>query len=134
EANVARDQAQVENARIQDQRYAELVRRGFVAREQGDQVRTTLETATATLRADQSMVDNAKAAIALAEANLPQAQAAVAAGRAAVENARAAVRASEAAVESARLQLAYTEIRSPIEGRAGQRLAQPGNALPAHAG
>jgi multidrug efflux system membrane fusion protein len=134
EANVVRDQAQLENARVQDQRYAELVRQGFVAREQGDQVRTALETAAATVRADQAMVDNAKAAIAVAEAMLAQARAAVVAGQAAVENARAVVRADEAAVESARLQLAYTEIRSPIEGRAGQRLADLGNVVTANTG
>jgi membrane fusion protein, multidrug efflux system len=134
EANVVRDQAQLENARAQDQRYAELLRQGFVAREQADQVRTAMETAAATLRADQAMIDNAKAAIAVAEANLAQARAAVVAGQAAVENARAVVRANEAAVESARLQLAYTEIRSPIDGRAGQRLADLGNVVTANTG
>ena len=89
EANVVRDQAQLENARVQDQRYSELVRQGYVAREQSDQVRTAMETAAATLRADQAMVENGKAAIAAAEASLAQARAAVVAGQAAVENARA---------------------------------------------
>jgi membrane fusion protein, multidrug efflux system len=134
EANVARDQAQLENARVQDQRYAELVRQGYVAREQGDQVRTAMETAAATLRADQAMVDNGKAAIAAAEAALSQARAAVVAGQAAVENARATIRANEAMVESARLQLAYAEIRSPIDGRAGQRLVDLGNIVTANTG
>jgi multidrug efflux system membrane fusion protein len=134
EANVVRDQAQLENARVQDQRYTELVRQGYVAREQADQVRTALETAAATVRADQAMVDNARAAIAAAEATLSQARAAVLAGQAAVENARASVRANEAAVESARLQLAYTEIRSPIDGRAGQRLVDLGNIVTANTG
>jgi membrane fusion protein, multidrug efflux system len=134
EANVVRDQAQLENAQAQDRRYAELVRQGYVAREQGDQVRTAMETAAATLRADQAMVDNGKAAIAAAEASLAQARAAVVAGQAAVENARATVRANEAAVESARLQLAYTEIRAPIDGRAGQRLVDLGNVVTANTG
>ena len=134
EANVVRDQAQLENARVQDRRYAELVQQGYVAREQADQVRTAMETAAATLRADQAMVENAKAAIASAEATLAQARAAVVAGQAAVENARASVRANEAAVESARLQLAYTEIRAPIEGRAGQRLVDLGNVVTANTG
>jgi multidrug efflux system membrane fusion protein len=58
----------------------------------------------------------------------------VIAGQAAVENARATVRANEAAVESARLQLAYTEIRAPIDGRAGQRLADMGNIVTANTG
>ena len=72
EANVVRDQAQLENARAQDRRYTELVRQGYVAREQADQVRTAMETAAATLRADQAMVENAKAAIAAAEAASPR--------------------------------------------------------------
>jgi len=134
EANVVRDTAQVENARVQDQRYAELVRQGYVAREQSDQVRTALEMATATLRADQAMVESARAAIGAAEAALQQARAAVLAGQAAIENARASIRADQAAVESARLQLAYTEIRSPIAGRAGQRLADLGNIVSANTG
>ena len=64
EANVVRDQAPLANARAQDQRYAELVRQGYVAREQGDQVRTAMETAAATLRANQAMVESGTAAIA----------------------------------------------------------------------
>ena len=134
EANVVRDQAQLENARAQDQRYSELVRQGYVAREQSDQVRTAMETAAATVRADQAMVENGKAAVAAAEAGLAQAKAAVIAGQAAVENARATVRANEAMVDSARLQLAYTEIRSPIDGRAGQRLVDLGNVVTANTG
>ena len=134
EANVVRDQAQLENARVQDQRYSELVRQGYVAREQSDQVRTAMETAAATVRADQAMVENGKAAVAAAEAGLAQAKAAVVAGQAAVENARATVRANEAMVDSARLQLAYTEIRSPIDGRAGQRLVDLGNVVTANTG
>src|SRR4029450_2984224 len=66
EANVVRDQAQLENAQVQDQRYAELVRKGYVAREQADQVRTAMETAAATLRADQARVERGKAAVAAA--------------------------------------------------------------------
>jgi multidrug efflux system membrane fusion protein len=134
EANVVRDQAQLENAQAQDRRYSELVRQGYVAREQSDQIRTAMETAAATLRADQAMVESGKAAIAAAEATLAQAQAAVVAGQAAVDNARATVRANEALVESARLQLAYTEIRSPIDGRAGQRLVDLGNVVTANTG
>src|SRR3990172_8462792 len=129
EGNVVRDTAQVENARVQDQRYAELVRQGYVAREQSDEVRTALEMATANLRADQAMVESARAAMGAPGAALQQARAAVLAGQAAIENARASIRADQAAVESARLQLAYTEIRSPIAGRAGQRLPHPPDTL-----
>ncbi len=134
QANLTRDAAQLENARVQDARYAELVRKELVAREQYDQIHTALEAAQATVRASSAMVENARAAITAAEAQLAQARAAVLAGQAAIENARAAVRADQAAVESARLQLAYTEIRAPIAGRAGQRLVDLGNVVTANTG
>jgi multidrug efflux system membrane fusion protein len=132
EANVTRDRAQLENARAQDVRYTELVKQGYVAREQYDQIHTALDTATATLRADEAMVANARAGISAAEATLGQARAAIQAGLAAIENAQAAVRADQAAVESARLQLGYTEIRSPLDGRTGTLLVQPGNLVKAN--
>ena len=46
------------------------------------------------------------------------------ADRAAVETAKALVRADEAAVENARVQLSYTEIRAPIDGRTGNLLVR----------
>ena len=106
EAAVVRDRAQLENSRVEDRRYAKLAEQGFVAREQYDQVHTSLESMGATVQADE----------------------------AAVENARAFIVADEAAVESARLQLEYTEIRSPIDGRTGNLLVQPGNVVKANDG
>ena len=47
----------------------------------------------------------------------------------AVEVASAQVKQNEAAVESARLNLEYTSIRSPIDGRAGHRLVDVGNVI-----
>jgi membrane fusion protein (multidrug efflux system) len=47
-------------------------------------------------------------------------KASLAAAAATIENARASIRAAEAAVESARLQLGYTVIRSPLDGRMGR--------------
>jgi membrane fusion protein, multidrug efflux system len=43
----------------------------------------------------------------------------------------AKVAAAEAAVETAELNLEYTQIRSPIDGRAGARLVDPGNVVKA---
>ncbi|MBA2351373.1 MAG: efflux RND transporter periplasmic adaptor subunit [Burkholderiales bacterium] len=43
--------------------------------------------------------------------------------------ARAAIRASEAAVEVAKLNLEYTTVRSPIDGRTGRALVTPGNLV-----
>jgi multidrug efflux system membrane fusion protein len=100
-ANLERDTAQLTNARVQERRYRDLVEREFVAREQYDQVRTNLAAMEATVQAD----------------------------RAAVENAKAAERAAQAAVDNARLQLAYTEIRAPIDGRTGNVMVQVGNVV-----
>ena len=100
-ANVERDTAQLANARVQERRYKELVDKELVAREQYDQLRTNLAAMEATVQAD----------------------------RAAVENAKASERAAQAAVDNARLQLAYTAIRAPIDGRTGNVMVQVGNVV-----
>jgi membrane fusion protein, multidrug efflux system len=50
----------------------------------------------------------------------------------AVDVAAAQVNQAEAAVETAKLNLEYTSIRSPIDGRAGQRLVDVGNVVSAN--
>jgi membrane fusion protein, multidrug efflux system len=117
-ANLERDVAQLENARVQEQRYATLVAKELVAREQYDQVRTALAALQATVGADRAAVDNARASARAAEAM--------------VDNARAAIQANEAMVDTARLQLAYTTIRAPMDGRTGNLLVQGGNVLKAN--
>src|SRR5689334_11390700 len=105
-ANLDRDQAQLDNARTQEERYRMLLARELVAREQYDQFRTALNTLDATVQADRAALANA--------------QAALTAARATIENARATIRADEAAVESVKLQLGYTNIYSPLDGRMGR--------------
>ncbi|MBI4636415.1 MAG: efflux RND transporter periplasmic adaptor subunit [Candidatus Rokubacteria bacterium] len=117
-ANLERDLAQTENARVQERRYRELVQRELIAREQYDQVRTTLAALQATVEADRAAVENAKASARAAEA--------------AVDSARAAIKANEAMVDTARLQLAYTTIRAPMDGRTGNLLVQAGNVVKAN--
>jgi multidrug efflux system membrane fusion protein len=114
-ANLERDLAQMENARVQEQRYRELVEKELIAREQYDQFRTNFAAFQATVQADRAAVDNARASARAAEA--------------AVENARAAIKSDEAMVDVARLQLAYTTIRAPMDGRTGNLLVQAGNVL-----
>ena len=103
-ANVARDQAQQEWAQTQEKRYHELLAKDLIAREQYEQIRTNMSAMEATVRAD----------------------------RAAEENARAAAAAAQATVDNARLQLAYTQIRAPIDGRTGNLLVQRGNVIKAN--
>jgi multidrug efflux system membrane fusion protein len=46
-----------------------------------------------------------------------------------VDSARAAIAANEAMVDTARLQLAYTTVRAPMDGRTGNLLVQAGNVV-----
>jgi len=118
EANLAKDLAQAKNAEEQAKRYAFLVEKGYVAKEQYDQVRTNSESLAATVQADRAAIENT--------------QAALRADKAALENARAVVRGSRAAVETARIQLGYCSIRAPISGRTGSLLVQQGNIIKAN--
>ena len=60
EANLSKDTAQFENAQEGVRRYAELVKKGYVAQEQYDQVRTNAATFEATVNADKALVENAR--------------------------------------------------------------------------
>ena len=106
QANIDRDQVQLENWRTQEERYRRLVQQELIAKEQYDQIRTSMDAANATVKANVAALENARAALAAA--------------RASIENARAVVRADESAVETAQLQLGYTTVRSPLDGRMGR--------------
>jgi multidrug efflux system membrane fusion protein len=60
EANLARDVAQLQNAREQARRYAELVKKQYVSQEQYDQIRTNADALEAVVEADKAAVENAK--------------------------------------------------------------------------
>ena len=60
EANLARDTAQVRNLREQVRRYAELVEKQYVSREQYDQIKTNADAAEAVVDADKAAVENAQ--------------------------------------------------------------------------
>jgi membrane fusion protein, multidrug efflux system len=60
EANLARDTAQLKNLREQVRRYAELVEKQYVSREQYDQIKTNADAAEAVVDADKASVENAK--------------------------------------------------------------------------
>jgi membrane fusion protein, multidrug efflux system len=104
EANLVRDQAQADNARVEEERYKKLVQGGLIAREQYDQILTAHKSALATVDADRAMVTNQKAL----------------------------VQADAAAVDNAKVQLSYTAIRAPIEGRTGNLLIHQGNVVKAN--
>ena len=60
EANLSRSRAQAENSRMEEKRYAELVKKGYVSRTQYDQVRTASEALEATMEADRAVAENAR--------------------------------------------------------------------------
>jgi multidrug efflux system membrane fusion protein len=115
QATLARDQAQAKNAEVEANRYAELFKQDLISREQADQFRVTAESLTATLRAD--------------EADIKSAEETVRADQAAIKSAEETVRADQAAVDNAKIQLGYTVIRAPIDGRTGSIMLYPGNVV-----
>jgi membrane fusion protein, multidrug efflux system len=101
EANLAKDVAQAKWGEVEVKRYGILVQGGVVPREQYEQLRANADSLNATVDAD----------------------------RAAVHSADEAIKVDKAAVDSAKVQLSYCYIRSPIDGRAGQRLVDVGNVV-----
>lgn len=89
-----------------------------------------LVEAKAVSRAD---FDEKKSAVAIAEAEVKQAEADVRQTEPDQKQAEAVVKLAEADVAMARLDLEYCTIRSPIDGRAGHRLVDPGNLVAATA-
>jgi multidrug efflux system membrane fusion protein len=114
-AALARDEAQSKNAQVQVERYADLFKRELIAQEQYDQIRTNAEALGATVRAD--------------EADVRSAEETVRADQAAIRSAEQTVRADEAAVTNTKIQLGYTTIRSPVDGRAGSLMLNEGNVV-----
>ena len=60
EAVLAKDRAQLENARKEAARQDELLKKGFTAEDARDQARTAAEVLAATVQADEAVVENAK--------------------------------------------------------------------------
>ncbi len=88
-ANAAkqRDEAQLEGAQLDLERYGKLLGPGFQSRQSYDQQKATVDSLKAALVGDQAAIDTAK------------------------------------------LNLDYSDIRSPIDGRTGQRLVDLGNLV-----
>jgi multidrug efflux system membrane fusion protein len=101
---VARDEAIAANNRVAVNRDLKLVEAGVIPREQYDNDLATLRAAEATVRADKSSV-----------ANLQAAQ-----------------KAEDANVQNARVQLSYTTIRAPINGKTGNLVVTAGNLVRAN--
>ena len=104
EANLVRDTAQQKYAQSQADRYGRLFQSGIVSKDQAEQMRSNADALAAGVKADE----------------------------AAVRSARAAIVATKAMVDNARVQLGYTTIRSPIDGRTGNLMVKQGNVVTAN--
>jgi membrane fusion protein, multidrug efflux system len=60
EANLARDRAQLERARKQAERYASVVKRGYVSEDQNDQILANAAALEASVKAGEAAVENAR--------------------------------------------------------------------------
>lgn len=60
EANLARDLAESDNARVEAQRRAQLLEQGFVSRDEHDQAQTRAASMQATVQANRAAIENAK--------------------------------------------------------------------------
>ena len=104
EAQLARDASNAEYQQLTAERQAQLVQRGIISKDQAEQARAQADATSSVVKAD----------------------------RAAIESARAQLVAQQAAVDAARVNLDYTEIRSPIDGRTGNLSVKVGSLVTAN--
>jgi len=104
QAQLARDTANAEYQSRNADRQGLLVERGLLDKNSGEQARTQAEATSLTVTADKAAVESAKAELAV----------------------------QESAVNAAQVQLTYTTILSPIDGRTGALPIKAGNLVTAN--
>jgi multidrug efflux system membrane fusion protein len=100
-----------------------------------DAFRTQVQVAEAKKAQDEAQLANARIDLKRNAELLPQkivAQQVYDAAKALVDQYEAAVKSDQAAIDNAKVQLGYTQIRSPIDGRVGLRLIDKGNMVTAN--
>ncbi len=115
QANLARDEATAQYAQASSSRYNDLYRQGAISQDQAQQYSATSRSNAATVQADKDAIANA--------------QAATKGDEAAIQNAEGVVVSDQGAVKNAQVQLSYTKIYAPIDGRAGDILVNQGNVV-----
>jgi multidrug efflux system membrane fusion protein len=102
-ATLARDEANLRYQKATADRYSALFQGGIISKDQSEQLAATADATSQAVAADKASIDSATADLASAHA----------------------------AVDSARVQLGYTTIRSPIDGRTGNVSVKLGNVVAA---
>jgi membrane fusion protein, multidrug efflux system len=101
QANLARDTANQKYARDQADRYGKLFEQGIVSKDQGEQLASNADALAQLVLADKASIESAKAQILADQAN----------------------------ISNIELQLAYTTIYSPLDGRTGNLTVKGGNIV-----
>jgi multidrug efflux system membrane fusion protein len=117
-ANSNRNSIQARQSEAESQRYASLYAKGAISKNQYEQFRSTAEAMNASTVAGNAGVESAEAAV---QADL-----------ALIESAVAAINADQALIDNAKVQLTYTAIVSPIDGRTGSLMVNQGNVVKAN--
>jgi membrane fusion protein, multidrug efflux system len=104
QANLAKDIASEQNALADSGRYGQLFQEGIVSKQQGDQYKTTAETLSHSVDADKAAIQSSQAQMAADQAN----------------------------IENVKIQLGFTTIYSPIDGRTGNLTVKQGNVVSAN--
>ncbi|HXP85755.1 MAG TPA: efflux RND transporter periplasmic adaptor subunit [Bryobacteraceae bacterium] len=104
QANLARDTAQQKYARATADRYEKLKAEGVVSQDQSEQQNSNADALGQGMAAD----------------------------RAAIESAKAQIEADKASINNLNVQLSYTTISAPLEGRTGAVGQKPGNIVTAN--
>jgi multidrug efflux system membrane fusion protein len=104
QAQFDRDGANAEYQQLSAERQAALVVRGLVSKDTGEQARSNADATRAAVNADRAGIESAKAQLAV----------------------------QQSAVDNAKVQLSYTVVRSPIDGRTGNNPVKVGNLVNAN--
>jgi multidrug efflux system membrane fusion protein len=103
-ANLARDMAAEKYSRAQSARFQNLFKQGIISQDQSEQYSADADAKSEAVKADQ----------------------------AAIQSSQAAIEADKASIDNAQIQLSYTTIKSPIDGRTGNLMVKQGNVVKAN--
>ncbi len=123
-ANVAAAEANAARASNDEQRFAELAKRGWTTRARLDQASADAKAARAAVIAARAQVSAQRGTSGALAAGTARADAAIAAGE-------AQVRAAMAALSAAKLDLTRTVVRAPVDGVVGNRAVREGQFVKA---
>lgn len=114
-ANSKRDEALARQAERDAQRFNFLANAGAVSQADAETRETKMESTTATVEAGKAAIVNAQAQVTVDRANL--------------KNAQAMLAASMATLQNAKIQMGFTTVNAPIDGRTGHIMVLKGNVV-----